>query len=108
MVGFAWIVCNSYDFHGRLGRRNEKALIFVNDLGILFVMSLPIEVRKEATRSWKEGKGKEASVKEGTNSMIMEGVSELHMLELVGKAMVVGHVLYVSSGKVMGSLVVIM
>jgi hypothetical protein len=28
-------VCNSYDFHGRLGRRNEKALIFVNDLGIL-------------------------------------------------------------------------
>jgi hypothetical protein len=31
---------------------------------------LPGEVRKEATRSWKEGEGKEASVKEGTNSMI--------------------------------------
>jgi hypothetical protein len=37
MVRFAWIVCNSYDFHGRLGRRNEKALIFVNDLGILLI-----------------------------------------------------------------------
>lgn len=37
MVGFAWIVCNSYDFRGRLGRRNEKALIFVNDLGILLL-----------------------------------------------------------------------
>jgi len=59
---------------------------------------LPREVRKEATRSWKEGEGKEASVKEGTNSMIMGEVSKLHMLELVGKAMVVGHVLYVSSG----------
>jgi hypothetical protein len=47
-------------------------------------------------------------MKEGTNNMIMGEVSELHMLELVGKAMVVGHVLYVSSGEVMGSLVIIM
>lgn len=63
---------------------------------------------KKQLEAGKKEKGKEASMKEGTNNMIMGEVSELHMLELVGKAMVVGHVLYVSSGEVMGSLVIIM
>jgi len=37
MVGFAWIVCNSYDLYVEFGRRNEKTSIFVNDLGILLL-----------------------------------------------------------------------
>jgi hypothetical protein len=38
--------------------------------------SLPREV-KEGTRSWKEGEGNEASVKEGPRSVIREDVGEM-------------------------------